>query len=67
MSAIENGLTCSNCVNFLPHCRWLLSRKGNEKECDWIPTKFIKIKELQVCPKHNRQLDSHGSCRDCLM
>ena len=67
MSALEQGLTCKDCANFETHCKWLLSRKGNEKECDWIPTKFIQIKKYEVCPKHKRVLDSHGGCRDCLM
>lgn len=64
-SIIPNGMKCKDCVNFTTHCKWLLSRKGNETECDWNPTKFIQIKKIEVCSKHNRQLDSSGGCRDC--
>ncbi len=33
-------MTCNECAHFLTHCKWLLSRKGQETKCDWIPSRF---------------------------
>ena len=43
-SAIENmrlpdGKTCSGCVHD-KRCKFLISRKGTETECDFYPSKF---------------------------
>lgn len=35
---------CKDCKHF-KRCKWLLSRTGNEKECDWKPSRFIDIIE----------------------
>jgi hypothetical protein len=33
--------TCADCTSF-SHCQWLLQRKGNETECDWSPSRFLR-------------------------
>jgi hypothetical protein len=32
-------LTCAECSHF-ERCKWLLSRQGDETECDWSPSRF---------------------------
>ena len=39
-SPIPNNQSCLDCVHFNKTCKWLLSREGSERECDWFPSKF---------------------------
>jgi hypothetical protein len=37
--ALPEGQTCAGCFHF-DYCRWFISRKGPEIECDWFPSRF---------------------------
>jgi hypothetical protein len=37
--ALPEGQTCSGCGHF-GWCQWFLSREGDEKQCDWSPSRF---------------------------
>lgn len=37
LSPVPDG--CKSCAHF-QRCGWLLSRRGEETECDWIPSKY---------------------------
>lgn len=47
MSAHPPGKTCKDCVWFERKCSWLLSYKGTETACDWIPSRYRQIEEAQ--------------------
>jgi len=32
--------TCADCKHF-SRCSWLLGRQGDEKDCDWTPSRFV--------------------------
>lgn len=34
--------TCNDCGH-MSRCRWLLSRNGEERTCDWAPSRFLPI------------------------
>ncbi len=36
---VAEALSCGSCFHF-QRCQWLLSRKGNEEECDWSPSRY---------------------------
>ncbi len=40
---------CKDCRHF-QKCRWLLSRKGTEQECDWLPSRFKSVKSRRPSP-----------------
>lgn len=42
---LPNNETCSNCFYFDKTCSWLLGRKGNETECDWLPERYKENKK----------------------
>ncbi len=42
--AHHDGKTCADCRHF-ERCERLISRKGEETECDWSPTRFQPAKE----------------------
>ncbi len=40
---LPEGKTCNDCGYFKRTCQWLLSREGNEKDCDWSPSRFVPL------------------------
>ena len=51
---LPNGKKCIDCQWFKSHCQWLLSRQGDEKVCDWSPSRFIQVTyEANGLPKES--------------
>ena len=42
---LPEGKTCIDCVYFERTCMWLLSREGEDTECDWLPIKFLELEK----------------------
>ena len=52
--SLPDGKTCGDCVHFERTCTWLLSRDGEDTECDWLPIRFSEIR------KPSKSQDSEG-------
>jgi len=42
---LPDSKTCNDCFYFDKTCSWLLDRKGNETECDWLPERYKENKK----------------------
>lgn len=38
---LPKGKTCSDCIH-ASRCAWLIGIKGNETQCDWLPSRFAQ-------------------------
>ena len=59
---------CHECVHFR-QCQWLLSRRGEEAECDWIPSKFqfrtrLAVDKFAVAMEQKLQEHAHDRGKD---
>jgi hypothetical protein len=46
---LPDGMTCKDCQSFARTCSWLISYTGDEKRCDWSPSRFIPVR-LALAP-----------------
>ncbi len=44
MAKLPEGVACRDCFAFTRFCRPVLSRDGSERECDYIPSRYVPAK-----------------------